>query len=197
MRRARTCRWWRAVLAAGLWLTLAAPLEAASFTLMPHEREEAIRAGRRSVATEDWDREWRVDGGEGQRLSVLTPFHRLAAAARNSAFRKKELTPRQVQSLLKDQQNKLVLWTTLRGARPDFARFYSPTLLAGAGETKKASFTQNERTARREEDGRYTARCLYVFPSEGLDPRSTVTLVVRDVEEKLVAKFTVDLAAMR
>jgi hypothetical protein len=196
MRRARSCRWWSTALAAGLWLTLTAPLEAASFVLMPHEREEALRAGHRSVATEDWDREWRVDGGQGQRLSVLTPFHRLAAAARNSAFRKKELTPRQVQSLLKEQQNKLVLWTTLRGGQPDFARFYSPTLLAGAGE-RKASFTQNERTARREEDGRYTARCLYVFPAEGLDPRGTVTLLVRDLEEKLVAKFTVDLAAMR
>jgi hypothetical protein len=36
-----------------------------------------------------------------------------------------------------------------------------------------------------------------VFPAEGLDPRSTVTLLVRDGEEKVVARFTVDLSSMR
>ena len=47
------------------------------------------------------------------------------------------------------------------------------------------------------EDGKYAARCIYVFPADGLDPRGRVTLVVRDAEEREVAKFTVDLAAMR
>ena len=61
----------------------------------------------------------------------------------------------------------------------------------------KASFAQNERTALRGDDGQYTARCLYVFPAEGVDPKSSVTLVVKDVEERPVAKFTVDLASMR
>jgi hypothetical protein len=36
-----------------------------------------------------------------------------------------------------------------------------------------------------------------VFPAEGLDPRATVTLLVRNGDEKLVAKFTVDLSTMR
>jgi len=61
----------------------------------------------------------------------------------------------------------------------------------------KASFAQNERTALRGDDGQYTARCLYVFPAAGVDPKSSVTLVVKDVEERPVAKFTVDLASMR
>jgi hypothetical protein len=30
-----------------------------------------------------------------------------------------------------------------------------------------------------------------------VDPKATVTLLVRDVEAKVVAKFTVDLASMR
>jgi hypothetical protein len=30
-----------------------------------------------------------------------------------------------------------------------------------------------------------------------VDPRATVTLLVRDNEEKVVAKFTVDLSTMR
>jgi hypothetical protein len=165
------------VLAAGLSLMCIAPADAALFTLMPRDRDEAVRVGRRSVTAEDWGGEWRVDAGAGQLVTVMTPFHRLALAARNSAFQDKDLK-------------------TLRGARVDFARFYTPALVARQQEIK-ASFTQNERTALRGEDGQYTARCLYVFPAEGLDPRSTVTLLVRDGEEKVVARFTVDLSSMR
>jgi hypothetical protein len=36
-----------------------------------------------------------------------------------------------------------------------------------------------------------------VFPAADVDPRATVTLVVRDVEDQAVAKFTVDLSRMR
>jgi hypothetical protein len=36
-----------------------------------------------------------------------------------------------------------------------------------------------------------------VFPAENVDPRATVTLLVRDGDEKQVAKFTVDLSTMR
>ncbi|HEX4995534.1 MAG TPA: hypothetical protein VFX87_11210 [Methylomirabilota bacterium] len=184
------------MIAAGLSLICSAPIDAASFTLTLQAREEAVRVGRRSVATENWSGEWRVGGGEGQVVTVMTPFHRLALAARNSAFQDKELKPRDVDSVLKDQQGKVVLWATLRGAKADFARFYTPALVARQQEIK-ASFTQNERTALRGEDGQYTARCLYVFPAAGLDPRATVTLLVRDADEKLVAKFTVDLSTMR
>jgi hypothetical protein len=184
------------VVVAGLSLICTSPLDAASFTLMPGDREDAMRAGRRSVTTEDWAREWRVDGGGGQGLTVMTPFHRLALAARNAAFQDRELRPKEIEALLKEQQGKLVFWATLRGGREDFARFYTPRLVARQREVK-ASFTQNERTALRGEDGRYTARCLYVFPTEGLDPRDSVTLLVQDIEEKPVARFAVDLAAMR
>jgi hypothetical protein len=85
---------------------------------------------------------------------------------------------------------------TLRGAKTDFARFYRPTLVAGKNELK-ARFVQNERTALREDDGRYAAQCVYVFSAEGLAPKDRVVLVVRDADEREVAKFTVDLAAMR
>lgn len=184
------------MLAAGLALICSAPIDAALFTLMPRDRDEAVGVGRRSVTTEDWGGEWRVDGGVGQFVTVMTPFHRLALAARNSAFQDKELKPREVESLLKDQQNKVVFFATLRGGRVDFSRFYTPVLLARQQEIK-ASFTQNERTALRGEDGQYTARCLYVFPAEGVDPRASVTLLIRDNEEKVVARFTVDLSTMR
>jgi hypothetical protein len=126
----------------------------------------------------------------------MTPFHRLALAARNSAFQDRELKPRDVESTLKDQEGKLVFWATLRGGRVDFARHYAPVLMAGPQEIK-ASFAQNERTALRGDDGQYTARCLYVFPGAGVDPKGTVTLLVRDIEDHPVAKVAVDLSRMR
>ena len=155
-----------------------------------------MRVGRRSVTTASWGGEWRVSGEDGQVVTVMTPFHRLALAARNSAFQDKEMKPREVESVLKDQQGKIVLWATLRGTKADFARFYTPALMVRQ-QAIKASFTQNERTALRGDDGKFTARCVYVFPAEGLEPRDTVTLLVRDSDEKVVAKFTVDLSTMR
>jgi len=197
VRRRRTCCWYLLLFAAGLALTVVRPIDAASFALMPGERDEAIRMGKRSIVTDDFGAAWRV-GGErpGQILTVMTPFYRLALAARNSAFRNQDMKPRDVDSLLRDQEGKLVLWATLRGSKADFARFYAPALVQGPQEIK-ASFTQNEHTALREEDGSYTARCMYVFPAEGLNAKGKVTLVVKDPDDKPVARFTVDLAAMR
>ena len=182
------------VLAVGL--IGATPGEAVSFVLTDRDREQAIRAGKKSIVGEEFGGEWRVKDAAGQTLTVMTPFYRLALAARNSAFRSQELKPRDIESLLKDQEGKLALWVTLRGGKSDFARFYTPAIVAGAQEVKP-SFVQNERTALRGDDGRYAAQCVYVFPAEGLDPKGRVVVVVRDADEREVAKFTVDLAAMR
>ncbi len=173
------------------------PGEAMSFALVDRDREQAIRVGKKSIVEEQFGGEWRLKDGSGQTLVVMTPFHKLALAARNSTFRSQELKPKDVQSVLKDTEGKLNFRVTLRGGpKPDFARFYAPTLLAGSQEVK-ASFVQNERTALREEDGRYAAQCVYEFPTDGVDPKGRVVLVVKDADEREVAKFTVDLAAMR
>jgi hypothetical protein len=172
------------------------PGEAVSFALTAPEREQAVRVGKRSITANEFGAEWRLTDASGQTLVVMTPFHRLALAARNSAFRSQELKQRDIESVLKDYEGKLGFRVTLRGGKTDFARFYTPALVTGAREVR-ASFTQNEHTALREDDGRYAAQCLYVFPAEGLAPKGQVVLVVKDAEEREVAKFTVDLAAMR
>ncbi len=173
------------------------PGEAMSFALADRDREQAIRVGKKSIVEEQFGGEWRLKDGSGQTLVVMTPFHKLALAARNSTFRSQELKAKDVQSVLKDTEGKLNFRVTLRGGpKADFARFYAPTLLAGSQEVK-ASFVQNERTALREEDGRYAAQCVYEFPTDGVDPKGRVVLVVKDADEREVAKFTVDLAAMR
>jgi hypothetical protein len=194
----RKCSWRLAalVLAAGLWLQSPSPLDAALFVLTERDRAEAIRAGKRSVVSEEFGAEWTVAGGSGQRVVVMTAFHRLALAARNSAFQNQELRPKDIESALKETEGRLVFWATLRGGKADFTRFYTPALMWQQQEIK-ATFAQNERTALRDDDGRYTARCMYVFPIEGLDPKGKVLLVVRDADDKQVARFTVDLSAMR
>ena len=189
--------WWLLVLSIGACFLEVESLDAASFTLTPQERETAILTGKRSIISDRFGGEWRVGGdGAGDAVVVMTPFHRLALAARNSAFKSQELKPRDVEALLKEQEGNLTLWATLKGGKADFARFYTPLLVSGQQQIK-AAFIQNERTARGEDDGSYTARCMYVFPSEGLKPGDTLMLIVRDSDDKQVAKFTVDLSAMR
>lgn len=174
-----------------------APLSAASFSLTPREREEAIRFGRRSVVSEDFDREWRTVNTAGETLKVVTPFFRLVQAARNAAFKNQGLRPGRINSLLREHRDTLLFWAFLRGRREDFARWYRPVLLLeGKGEVRP-SFVQNERTALRRKDGRFLARCIYAFPTKRLNPKGRITLLVRDHNEQEVAKFLVDLSTMR
>lgn len=172
------------------------PLLGASLSLTPAETQEAIRAGRQSIFSAEFGKEWQIASASGEILTVLTPFHRLALAARNAAFKKEALKPREIEDLLKEHQGKLLFWTHLRGGRVDFAKNYQPVLRLG-GQEIQPSFVQNERTALRLEDGRYLARCFYSFPAQQLRPNSRVTLSVRDPEGGEVARFTVDLGAMR
>jgi hypothetical protein len=170
--------------------------EAASFTLGENQIQEAVELGERSIMRDSLGDEWRVRNAAGDVVTVMTPFHRLALAARHAAFRKAPLSPRERDRLLKGQHERLVLIAELKGAREDFARFYSPRLLAGARRLEP-SFTQNERTPARGDDGRFVARCIYSFPTKSLSETGKVVLVVRDGNGRDVGSFAIDLASMR
>lgn len=170
---------------------------AATFVLAEQDREEAIAVGTRSVFTSGFGAEWHIDNAAGDALIVMTPFHRLALAARNAAFRNGALPSREVDTLLRRAEGTLEFWAMLRGDAPDFARHYAPTLIPAGQAPIRPRFVQNERTALPEGGGRYTARCLYVFPTEGLSPTARVTLVVRAPIDREIATFSVDLSAMR
>jgi hypothetical protein len=169
---------------------------AASFTLSDADKRAAIQTGERSVTTETYDREWRVNNGGGETATVLTPFHRLAVAARHAAFKNDPIKPSDVARVLKEDAGRLVVWVNLRGKGEDFARYYVPRLVAGDREIK-ASFVQNERTAVRQDDGQYLARCVYGFPVQDLTGKARVALVVADPDGRDVSRFTIDLASMR
>ena len=169
---------------------------AASFSLEPEQRSDALRMGAQSITQDSFDTEWRVANQAGDTLSVITPFHRLVLAARNAAFKNERMKDREPEKLLREQQDRLVIWANLRGPREDFARFFAPRLLVGDREIEP-TFVQNERTAARAEGGGYRARCVYGFPVKEITPKSRVILVVRDPDGRDVSRFTIDLASMR
>lgn len=184
-------------LAAALALAgLGARADAASLVLAPREREEAVRAGQRSVTSETFGGEWRVLNGSGESVTVITPFHRLALAARHAAFRNESLKPADANRALAEVKATLMLWVHLYGSQEDFARYLRPRLVLGDREIGPA-MVQNERTAVRQDTGRYLARCVYWFPVKELTGRASPALVVRDPEDRLVARFSIDLGKMR
>lgn len=185
-------------LTALLALLLAVPpvAGAASFTLEPQQKTDALRVGAQSVTRDSFDTEWRVANPAGDSLTVITPFHRLVLAARNAAFKNEKMKDVEPDKLLREQQDRLVIWASLRGPREDFARFYAPRLLLGDREIEPA-FVQNERTAMRTEGGSYLARCVYGFPVKEIAPKARLILVVRDPDGRDVSRFTIDLASMR
>lgn len=182
-----------AALGVALWPALAA---GAALTLDESGRRAAISAGEKSVAIDAFDAEWRVVNDAGDSVSVLTPFHRLVIAARHATFNGKPLKPGEPEKLLKENRERLVLGVELHGKTEDFARFYVPRLVVGDREIKPA-FVQNERTARRQEDGRYLARCVYGFPSRDLDGGATAALIVADGDGRDVTRFAIELGKMR
>ncbi len=172
------------------------PALSASFALTPGEREDALRVGQRAVTVETFDAEWRVANASGDSVTVMTPFHRLVLAARHAAFRNEAMKPDEPERLLREQQDRLLIWAFFHGPREDFARFYTPRLRLGDREVEPA-FVQNERTAVRKDDGRYLARCVYGFATRNLTGTSRVALVVRDADGRDVGWFTIDLSTMR
>lgn len=169
---------------------------AATLVLTEREQREAIEAGERSITADAFDAEWRVAGAGGATVTVMTPFHRLAIAARHAAFSGKPLKPSEPARILRETRDRLVLWINLRGPSEDFARYYVPRLLVGDREIK-ASFVQNERTAMRQHDGVYLARCVYAFPTKAITGRERVALVIGDGDGRDVGRLTIDLALMR
>lgn len=169
---------------------------AASLVLGEAAKREALAYGRRAADRENFDAEWRVTNAAGDAVSVLTPFHRLAIAARHATFRDAPLRPNEPDRLLREQKDRLVFQVELRGRAEDFTRGLTPELLV-RDRTLKAAFVQNDRTPLRLADGGYLARCVYAFPVKEVNETSRLALVVRDADAREVSRFTIDLAAMR
>jgi hypothetical protein len=179
------------------WLLATPPAGAALLTLTDAQQAEALRVGQRSVTTETgFDAEWRVDNPTGESLTVMTPFYRLALAARNAAFKNEAVKPQDQAKMLQSLRDRLTFWVNLSGGREDFARYYAPRLLVGDVEIEPV-FVQNERTGLRQANGSFLARSVYAFPTRDVAGTSKVVLLIRDPAGQLVTRFAVDLAKMR
>lgn len=186
-----------AALAVVAALTWAPGARAASLALTDAERAQARAVGERGAAEEGLGPEWTVTGGGGERVLVLTPFYRLALAARQAALRGKPLTQEDETRALREGRERLSFRVDLRGGREDFARAYRARLLVGGREVEP-SFSQNERTAARQGDGTsFLARCVYAFPSSELTGSARVVLSIRDAGAREVARLAIDLSSMR
>jgi len=184
-------------LAIAVALAFPAPgVRAAALQLSEAERAAAIRLGAASVQSEAFDTEWRVNNGNGEALTVLTPFYLVANAARQATFKNDPIKPTEIDKLLRSYDKRLVVQVSLRGPREDFARLYAPRLLIGDREVK-ATFVQNERTAARQADGGYLALCTYGFPTRDLSGNARLALVIDDGAGRDVSRFTIELSAMR
>jgi hypothetical protein len=186
----------RAATVAVILLAAPAMASAASFVLGERQVREAIEVGERSVTRESLGDEWRVRNAAGNAVTVMTPFHRLAFAARHAAFRHEPMKPRDRDRVLNEARDRLVFWVELKGPREDFARFYTARVQAGERQVEP-TFVQNERTAARGEDGKFVARCVYGFPTKVLTGTSRIVLVVRDGDGHDVSTFSIDLSSMR
>jgi hypothetical protein len=180
-----------------VWLVGSAQLLAASFSLAPAEIMEATRMGGQSIASPEFGKEWQVVNPGGESLTVLSPFYRVALAARHAAFKREVVKPKEVDTILKQYRGRLVFRVELRGKRVDFARWYEPVLATSRSQEIQPVFVQNERTAVRLSDAEYIARCLYAFPVEGVSPNARVTLSIRDRQGREVTRFVVDLSTIR
>jgi hypothetical protein len=183
------------VLALALAVTYV-PAAGASLSLSEREQKQALVFGQRSVINETFGGEWRIVQGSGESVEVVTPFHRLALAARNAAFKNEPLKPQDQEKMLTELKDRLMFWVYLQGPSEQFARHFSPRLLVDDREIEPA-LVQNERTAVRQDNGRFLARCVYWFPTKDLTGTSRPVLVVRDAEGQAVSRFAIDLARMR
>jgi hypothetical protein len=169
---------------------------AASLTLSEAETQEAVRVGTRSVTEQPFGVEWRVDNADGTSVVVLTPFHRVALAARQAAFRNEELRPADIARMLRDQRDRLVVLAEMIGPREDFALGLRPQLRNG-DRLIKAAFVQNEHTPSPRDGGGFLARCVWTFPITELTGTARVSLIVQDRDARDVQTFAIDLGRMR
>ena len=185
------------VLAVLGWLAAAASAGAAFFTLTEAQQTEAVRVGQRSVTTEArFDTEWRVEQPTGESVTVMTPFHRLALASRNAAFKNEPMKPQDQDKVVQEVRERLIVWVELHGPRADFARYYAPRLLTADREIEP-SFVQNERTGLARGNGSFLARSVYAFPNREIGGDAKLVLMIKNPEGQLISRFAIDLGKMR
>ncbi len=169
--------------------------------LSPEQKDEAIKYGKRSVKADvpEFIKEWSVDNGKNGFAFITTEFLALAFAARQAALQSSELNNFDIEDTLAKSSGKLVFQVSLLGNSNSFSKDYTAVLRVG-DKTFPSTFWNNP-PGEAYGDGKtkpdFEAASDYYFPSEGIDPNSTLTLAVQDKDGKDVAKFLFSLSKIR
>jgi len=169
--------------------------------LSPEQKDDAIKFGKKSVKIEvpEFIKEWSVDNGKNGFAFITTEFLALAFASRQAALQSSELNNFDIEDTLAKSSGKLVFQVSLLGNSNTFSKDFTAVIRVG-DKTFPSTFWNNP-PADPYGDGNakpdFQAASDYYFPSEGIDPNSTITLVVLDKEGKDVSKFQFNLSKMR
>jgi hypothetical protein len=191
--------WAMGIVLFSVWTT---PAIALYQRLTQEQIDEAIKFGKRHVNTDtiDFLREWGMGLGpdKGDAI-IITEFLALALAARDYAARGGELDRFEIEDTLAKSSGKLVFRVTTYGNSMDFAKEYTAYIKPG-GKIVPATYWTNS-DGEPYGDGKtkpaFVADSDFFFPSEGIDPSSSLTLTVQDHTGKPVAQFQFDLKKIR
>lgn len=178
-----------------------APSSAMLHKLSAEERASAINYGKRGVRTElmEFIKEWSVDQGKDGFAFITTEFLALAYAARQAALKSSELNNFDIEDSLAKSSGKLVFRVTLFGPTEEFAKNYSAVLKAD-GRTVPSTFWNNPK-GEPYGDGKtqpaFVTDSDFYFPSEGINPKGSVTLTILDASAKEVGRFPFNLGSLR
>jgi hypothetical protein len=169
--------------------------------LTPDQRDEAIKYGKRNIRKDvtEFIKEWSVNNGDAGFAFITTEFLALAFAARQAALQSAELNNFDIEDTLAKSSGKLVFRVSLFGNTDSFSKDYTAVLKVGE-KVHPSTFWNNspgETYGGDPAKPQFVADSDFYFPSEGIDPNSTVTLVVQNKEAKEVSTFSFDLAKMR
>lgn len=184
-----------------VFIALPHPTLAMLQNLSEDEKQDAIIAGKRGLRTEipEFIEEWSVNNRFDGFAFITTEFLALAYAARQSALRMSEMNAYDIEDTLAKSSGKLVFRVTLFGDNPDFSRNFTAVLKAD-GETLPTTFWDTP-SADPYGDGEtpptYVSDSDFYFPSEGVDPEGTITLIIQDDQDKEVTRFSFDLSSLR
>jgi hypothetical protein len=170
--------------------------------LTEEQKLEAINYGSTNSQAEPTEflGEWAVvlDDDKGVAI-IITEFLALASAAKDAISRGTALSQFDIQDAIARSADKLVFRVTTFGPTMNYARNY--TAVVKSGDKTVSTTYWNNSEGEGFGDGktrpRFIADSDFYFPSEGIDPNGTITLIIKDQKGNTVTQFDFDLSKRR
>ena len=185
-----------------VWVLTAHPALAMYTNLSEGEKLEAINFGSSNsqVDITEFLTDWVVvlDDDKGVAF-IITEFLALATEAKTAVQRGIALTQFDIEDAIARSSYKLVFRVTSFGNNMNFARDFTALVKTGK-KTIHTTYWNNmegEALGKGKNRPRFIADSDFYFPSEGIDPKSKITLVVQDEAGNTVSEYPFDLSKLR